>query len=115
MAEEKSGPFEVGPSKVISALVGDANGETGKSPPRQRKHEAYPSETKRKGRKATYDLDPDTIAAVKDIAVQERVPRNQSKVAEALLSYAVAQYRAGRLALKVTQDGENWRLEAVEK
>lgn len=114
MSEQERDPFRAQQSDVIAGQVQRAAGETGKEPGQQRKHKRYPSEAKRKGRKATYDLDPDVIDAVGDIATKERLPRNKSRVAGALLSYSIAQYRAGHLVLEVEQDGENWHVKAVE-
>lgn len=94
--------------------VAAALGQPPPDKPPGRKHKRYPSEEKRKGRKATYDLDPSVIDAVGDIAAKERIPRNKSKVAEALLAYAVAQYEAGHLVLEVEHNGENWHVETVE-
>lgn len=76
----------------------------------KRKYPRYPSESKRS--KTTYDLDAGTIEAVRQIAVQERLPRNPSRVAQALLNYAVEQYRTGHIALEVEQDGPRWWLVA---
>jgi hypothetical protein len=93
--------------KVLARPPGD-----GRKPASDRKRPRYPSEEHR--RKATYDLDRELIEAIRRIAAEEYLERGQSRVAQALLVYAVAQYDAGRLALERRSDGADWWLEAVE-
>lgn len=81
--------------------------------PSSRRRPRYPSEERRS--KTTYDLATETSDAVREIAAAERLPRNHSRVAQALLDHAIAQYRAGHIALDVEQDGPRWRLVVQER
>ena len=85
------------------------------TPPKKdagRKTIRYPSEAARS--KATYDLDQATIEGVKGIAAKERLPRGNSKVAAALLAWAVGEYEAGKIGLQLEQRGPDWWLEVVQ-
>ena len=59
--------------------------------------------------KATYDLRPDTIAAIKAIAAELGVP--VYSVAQKFLDHALAEYQAGRLELRRRAVVTTWRLE----
>lgn len=78
-----------------------------------RKRPRYPSEENRT--KATYDLSLEIIEGLRDIAVQERLGRRPSRVAQALLVHGVEMYEAGRIEFEVRQRGPNWWLVVVEK
>ena len=113
MSEDRD-PFDVGQSNTIDELVKGAKGATGKPPGEGRKKPLYQSEIGRRGQKVTYDVGDVVIAAVKEIAIKERVAKNTSKVAQALLAYAIDAYNAGGIVLEVEHEGSEWWLKAVE-
>lgn len=59
--------------------------------------------------KATFDLDPETIQAIRDIAANLDVPIYA--VAQKLLNYALEEYKLGRLELRRKPVTTAWRLE----
>ena len=59
--------------------------------------------------KSTYDLRPDTCAAVKIVAAELEVPIYA--VVQKFLDYALAEYQAGRLELARRAVVTTWRLE----
>ena len=59
--------------------------------------------------KSTYDLRPDTCAAVKTIATELEVPIYA--VVQKFLDYALIEYRADRLELRRQAITTTWRLE----
>jgi len=59
--------------------------------------------------KMTYDLQPSTISAIRDIAQRERFgKKGYSAVAAAMLEYAVRQYQAGAVQFEMHLDGDEW-------
>ena len=92
---------------AVAAALGEPEATAG------RKRPLYPSEERRT--KATYDLDTAIIEALKGIAADKGLKRGQSKVAQALLSYAVDAYREGRIKLDLDMRGpDDWRLVVME-
>ena len=59
--------------------------------------------------KATYDLEPATIQAIREIASELEVP--VYAVAQRLLDYAMGEYKLGRLELRRKPVTTVWRLE----
>ena len=59
--------------------------------------------------KATYDLTPETIQAIRDIADEMEVP--VYAVAQRLLNYALEEYELGQLELRRKAIVTAWRLE----
>ena len=98
----------------IDPAVAAALGEPQPKSDTGRKRPRYPSEAKRT--KATFDLDAATIEALKGIASAKGIKRGQSKVAEALLMFALDAYESGAVDLEIDMQGpDNWQLVVVEK
>lgn len=98
----------------IDPAVAAALGEPTPTPDTGRKRPKYPSEERRS--KATFDLGQDTIDAIKGIAADKSLQRGQSKVAQALLDWAVSSYQSGEIDLELEMRGpDDWRLRVVEK
>ena len=68
----------------------------GRDPADGRKRPRYPSEAKRK--KATYDLDPDTHAQIRDLARSLGI--RQGDLVGRILAHGLAEIEAGRLEVK---------------
>ena len=63
----------------------------------------------KKRRKATYDLSAETRAKVKEIAQRERFGLKQiSRVAQALLDYAIADYESGEARIEMKSTPIGW-------
>jgi hypothetical protein len=109
-------PFKDDPDnhETITSLVQRAV-QTHRQPPEEsmRKRPRFPSEENRS--KITLDLDADTIAALREIAQREGVGRGVSKVAQALLDYALEAYESGQLRLEMRPVAFSNRLVVVDK
>lgn len=99
---------------VITSLVQGAV-QTHRQPPEEstRKRPRFPSEENRS--KITLDLDAATIAALREVARREGVGRGVSKVAQALLDYALEAYESGQLRLEMRPVAFSNRLVAVDE
>lgn len=113
-SDDQRNPFtdDEGDQDTISRLVAGAV-QTHRKPQEEstRKRPRYPSEEDRS--KITLDLDPDTIAAMREIARREGVGRYVSKVAQALLDYALEAYELGHIRLELRPAVIGRRLEAI--
>jgi LmbE family N-acetylglucosaminyl deacetylase len=72
----------------------------------------FPSEETRS--KITLDLDPDTIAALREIAREMGVKKRLSALAQALMDYALEAYQSGRIVLELRPSPIGICFEAVE-
>ena len=111
MSKSKRRTVQLDPA--VAALMSGEAPPKEQAPEPQRKRPRYPSEARRS--KATYDLDPETIAKVKEIAMRERFGKKQiSVMAQALLDYAIAQYETGAMRIEMVETQEGWKPQAID-
>lgn len=98
---------------TIARLVAEA-AQTHREPEEStRKRHRYPTEDRRS--KITVDLDPDTIAQLREIAQREGVGKSVSKVVQALLDYALEAYESGDLEFELRPAATRYRLEVMRR
>jgi macrodomain Ter protein organizer (MatP/YcbG family) len=105
-------PFKDDPDnhETITSLVQKAV-QTHREPEQStRKRRRYPTEDQRS--KMTIDLDPDTIAQLREVAKREKA--GVSVTAQALLDYAMEAYESGRLKFERRPATTRFVLEPVD-
>jgi hypothetical protein len=97
---------------TIARLVAGATQTHRRPEATKRKRRRYPTEDRRS--KMTLNLDPETIASLREITREVGARKRVSSVAQALIDYALEAYQSDRITLELRPTPIGFRFEAIE-